>query len=103
MTFMLYFSHVSHDQFDTICQQVWLILHYPLHMALLLTVEGSSFLILSGVIGHITDAWGRLYPLSTYPDWRMYFDRYSRCGEVISKLSASVEALLDLTFKDRAA
>jgi len=31
MIFMLYFSHVEHDSFGTIRQQIWMILHYPLH------------------------------------------------------------------------
>lgn len=37
---MLYFDQIEHERFGTIRQQVWTLLHYPLHMAILLTVEG---------------------------------------------------------------
>lgn len=102
MIFLLYFGHISHKHFGTIRQQVWMVLHYPLHVAILLTVEGSSFLILSGVIGHITEAWGRRYPLAAYLDWGSFFEGYSNPGEVILNISTDLDALLDLTFKDRA-
>jgi hypothetical protein len=33
---------VEHDRFGTIRQQIWTLLHYPLHLAIVLTVEGST-------------------------------------------------------------
>ncbi|KAL9616486.1 MAG: hypothetical protein Q9160_008654 [Pyrenula sp. 1 TL-2023] len=39
---MLYFDQIEHERFGTIRQQVWTLLHYPLHIAILLTVEGST-------------------------------------------------------------
>ncbi|EXJ77847.1 hypothetical protein A1O3_09006 [Capronia epimyces CBS 606.96] len=100
MIFMLYFGHIEHDKFGTIRQQIWMLLHYPLHVAILLTVEGSSFLVLSGVIGHITDAWGNLYPLSSHPDWNSFFSGYQSANEVVSDILMDMDTLLALTFKD---
>lgn len=43
---MLYFDQIDHDRFGTIRQQIWSLLHFPLHVSILLTVEGSSEFIL---------------------------------------------------------
>ena len=42
---MLYFDQLSNDRFGTVRQQIWSLLHYPLHMAILLCVEGNTSLI----------------------------------------------------------
>ncbi|KAG9195320.1 hypothetical protein G6011_00441 [Alternaria panax] len=42
---MLYFDQLSHDRFGTLRQQVWALLHCPLHSAILLCVEGNTPLI----------------------------------------------------------
>jgi hypothetical protein len=42
---MLYFDQLSHDRFGTVRQQIWAVLHYPLHSAILLGVEGNTSLI----------------------------------------------------------
>ena len=42
---MLYFDQIEHDRFGTIGQQIWTLLHFPLHVAMLLTVEGNTKLI----------------------------------------------------------
>lgn len=42
---MLYFDQLSSDRFGTVRQQIWSLLHYPLHMAILLCVEGNTSLI----------------------------------------------------------
>lgn len=47
---VLYFDQIEHDRFGTIRQQIWAILHFPLHVAILLTVEGGSALILWNII-----------------------------------------------------
>lgn len=46
MMYILYFDNVDHHRFGTIRQQIWTLLHFPLHVAILLTVEGSTALIL---------------------------------------------------------
>lgn len=51
---VLYFDQIEHDRFGTIRQQIWAILHYPLHVAVLLTVEGSSTLILWNIIQNLS-------------------------------------------------
>lgn len=43
---MLYFDQIENDRFGTIRQQIWALLHFPLHIAILLTVEGSSQFII---------------------------------------------------------
>jgi hypothetical protein len=42
---VLYFDQIEHDRFGTIRQQIWALIHYPLHVAILLTAEGSTQLI----------------------------------------------------------
>lgn len=46
LQYVLYFDNIDHHRFGTIQQQIWTLLHYPLHVAILLTVEGSTALIL---------------------------------------------------------
>jgi hypothetical protein len=43
---VLYFDQIEHDRFGTIRQQIWALLHFPLHVAILLTAEGSTLLII---------------------------------------------------------
>ncbi|KAF1940514.1 hypothetical protein EJ02DRAFT_504067 [Clathrospora elynae] len=45
LLWMLYFDQLSHDRFGTVRQQIWSLLHYPLHSAILLCVEGNTSLI----------------------------------------------------------
>jgi low temperature requirement protein LtrA len=42
LLWVLYFDQIEHDRFGTIRQQIWALLHYPLHVAIVLTVEGST-------------------------------------------------------------
>ena len=42
---MLYFDQFSKDRFGTLRQQIWSLLHYPLHMAIVICVEGNTSLI----------------------------------------------------------
>jgi hypothetical protein len=52
---VLYFDQIEHDRFGTIRQQIWAILHFPLHVAILLTVEGSTTLILWNIIKDLSN------------------------------------------------
>ncbi|KAF2108827.1 hypothetical protein BDV96DRAFT_503677 [Lophiotrema nucula] len=45
LLWMLYFDQLSHDRFGTVRQQIWSLLHYPLHGAILFCVEGNTSLI----------------------------------------------------------
>jgi hypothetical protein len=45
LIWILYFDQIDHHRFGTIRQQVWALLHYPLHVAILLVVEGNTSLI----------------------------------------------------------
>lgn len=42
---MLYFDQFSEDRFGTLRQAIWSLLHYPLHMAIVICVEGNTSLI----------------------------------------------------------
>jgi hypothetical protein len=42
LLWVLYFDQIEHDRFGSIRQQIWAILHYPLHVAIVLTAEGST-------------------------------------------------------------
>ena len=52
---MLYFDQIEHDRFGTIRQQIWALLHFPLHVAILLTAEGSTLLIIWNEIAQDID------------------------------------------------
>lgn len=78
-----------------------MILHYPLHTAILLTVESSRFLMLSRAIGQISSIWGNLYPLYDYPDWPTFFEGYLSPLEVVSDISEDMDSLFNMTFRTR--
>jgi hypothetical protein len=42
LLWVLYFYQIEHDRFGSIRQQIWAMLHDPLHVAIVLTVEGST-------------------------------------------------------------
>jgi hypothetical protein len=42
---MLYFDQLEHEVLGSIRPQIWTLLHFPLHVAMLLTVEGNTRLI----------------------------------------------------------
>lgn len=50
MVYVLYFHNIEHDhaeeRFGSIRQQFWVLLHYFLHVAILLTVEGQTALVI---------------------------------------------------------
>lgn len=43
---MLYFDRLEEDHFGTIRQQLWAFIHFPLHIALVLVLEGVSQFII---------------------------------------------------------
>ena len=43
---MLYFDRIQEDHFGTIKQQIWSFLHFPLHVVLVLVLQGVSLLII---------------------------------------------------------
>lgn len=40
--YMLYFDNIQTDHFGTIRQQIWAFAHFPFHLALVLTMEGTN-------------------------------------------------------------
>ncbi|KAF3482612.1 uncharacterized protein GIQ15_05371 [Arthroderma uncinatum] len=49
LVYMLYFDQVDAKRFGSIRQQIWAVLHYPLHIAILITSEGSRSFVLYDV------------------------------------------------------
>ncbi|EEP79777.1 predicted protein [Uncinocarpus reesii 1704] len=47
--YMIYFDQTDENRFGTIRQQIWALLHFPLHMAILITNEGSRTFVLYSV------------------------------------------------------
>ncbi|KAI1917873.1 hypothetical protein LOZ04_002591 [Ophidiomyces ophidiicola] len=47
--FMIYFDQVDEKRFGFIRQQIWALLHYPFHIAILITNEGSRAFVLFAV------------------------------------------------------
>lgn len=79
---------------------MWTVLHYPLHLAILVVVEGSSLLALSSTVNRISRAWVELHPLHDYPDWKTFFGGYLSPREVISDLSEDMGTLFETTFRN---
>ena len=88
---VLYFDQIENDRFGTIRQQIWAILHFPLHVAILLTVEGSTELILWNIIIHTDNAWWAWYPVvnyySEFPKW------YKSPEDLIKWLTEGVDSV----------
>ncbi|KAK5091649.1 hypothetical protein LTS08_005410 [Lithohypha guttulata] len=59
LIYVLYFDNVDHHRFGTIGQQLWTLFHFPAHVCILLTVEGSTALLIwnacRNAIGWITE------------------------------------------------
>ncbi|EGD85235.2 hypothetical protein H112_08966 [Trichophyton rubrum D6] len=51
--YMLYFDQIDVKRFGTIRQQIWALFHYPLHVAILVTSEGSRSFVLYDVAKRI--------------------------------------------------
>ncbi|KAF2432144.1 hypothetical protein EJ08DRAFT_659161 [Tothia fuscella] len=59
LIWMLYFDQIEHERLGTIRQQIWALLHYPLHVAILLCVEGNTSLIVwNSVVQGLKFVWG---------------------------------------------
>jgi low temperature requirement protein LtrA len=65
---VLYFDQIEHDRFGTIRQQIWALLHFPLHIAILLTVEGSTqFIIWNSIVNNINWLVNNIWPYDYFP------------------------------------
>jgi low temperature requirement protein LtrA len=93
---VLYFDQIENDRFGTIRQQIWAILHFPLHVAILLTVEGSTALILWNIINIVDNEW--TYLMSVFwpndpnaQDWD--FSYFNTSEEVVNYLRQSLDTI----------
>ncbi|KIV77661.1 hypothetical protein PV11_09447 [Exophiala sideris] len=100
MVYLLYFTHIEHDKFGTIRQQIWTILHYPLHVAILFTTDGASFLMLSRSLYRMTRVWVANWPLFTFDTWADFFSSFSSPAELASLLKADMDDLWSVMLKD---
>ncbi|KAL1795662.1 hypothetical protein ACET3X_005886 [Alternaria dauci] len=89
LLWMLYFDQLSHDRFGTLRQQVWAVLHYPLHSAILLCVEGNTSLIVwNSAVQALKWMWS-LKP----DDYSKPADGYSDTASYIDHLNQSMIAI----------
>lgn len=95
---VLYFDQIENDRFGTIRQQIWALLHFPLHVAILLTVEGTTELILWNIIVHADDWWWYWYPVYTVNEFSTW---YNSTEEVIQYVNETV-TLFSERFKEGA-
>ena len=86
---VLYFDQIKNERFGTIRQQIWAMLHYPLHVAILLTVEGSTALILWNIIVHANDALWYWYPV--YDSLSEYSKYHTSAQNLVDYLREHVE------------
>ena len=66
--FMLYFDQIEHIKVGTIRQQIWIMCHFPMHVTILFTVEGSAQLII----------------------WRKLIDQWSGLRDGLAKIAAGI-------------
>ncbi len=58
---ILYFDQIDHDRFGTIRQQIWALIHFPLHVALVLTATGIATMIPINIIIGLSNEWYHLW------------------------------------------
>lgn len=85
LLYMLYFDQLSHDRFGTVRQQIWSLLHYPLHMAILLCVEGNTSII---VWQTAVQALRWMWDLA--PDYSDPGDGFDNTSDLLSSLNQSM-------------
>ncbi|KAF2821170.1 hypothetical protein CC86DRAFT_303518 [Ophiobolus disseminans] len=89
LLWMLYFDQLSNDRFGSVRQQIWSLLHYPLHTTILLCVEGNTSLIVwNSVVQGLKWMWS-LAPIN-YSDPGAGFDDTS---DLLNHLNQSMWAI----------
>ncbi|TID24474.1 hypothetical protein E2P81_ATG02780 [Venturia nashicola] len=97
LIWMLYFDQIEHKRFGTIRQQIWALLHFPLHVAILLCVEGNTSLIVwNSAVQGLKFVWNRKSMLDQGPS---SLD-FGSSGAFISTFNASMWAI-DKQFKTK--
>lgn len=88
---MLYFDQFSEDRFGTLRQQIWSLLHYPLHMAIVICVEGNTSLI---VWNSAVQALRFIWRIES-EDYSDPADNFDSAAEYISFLNKSMISIDD--------
>jgi hypothetical protein len=96
LIWMLYFDQIEHERFGTIRQQIWALLHYPLHVAILLCVEGNTSLIVwNSVVQGLKFVWSLKPANMASPGLA-----FATSAEFINNLNASMYKI-DNQFKSK--
>lgn len=66
LLYMLYFDWYNHHHFGSIRQQIWAILHFPLHLTLVLMVEGASQFIIWRKVVEVVNKIDSRFTTATY-------------------------------------
>lgn len=96
---VLYFDQIEHDRFGTIRQQIWALFHFPLHMAILLTVEGNTALILWNTVNRNLEGFIKFYPLADNKNYTELSKIFKSQADLVNWVNKAVKAL-DSRYKD---
>jgi low temperature requirement protein LtrA len=95
LIWILYFDQIEVHVLGRIRQQVWTILHFPLHLAILLTVQGSADFMLWTTVRPIIVRWEALMSKfdSTDDDPFLSFDAFASAEDVEQYLAQSLAVI----------
>ncbi|KAG8208460.1 hypothetical protein GTR04_4172 [Trichophyton interdigitale] len=89
--YMLYFDQIDVKRFGTIRQQIWALFHYPLHVAILVTSEGSRSFVLYDVAKRLYEN-ALLGPLSKINRVQTPADLVQELQEIIVDISSKLKS-----------
>ncbi|EGD97718.1 hypothetical protein TESG_05119 [Trichophyton tonsurans CBS 112818] len=89
--YMLYFDQIDVKRFGTIRQQIWALFHYPLHVAILVTSEGSRSFVLYDVAKRLYEN-ALLGPLSKINRVQTPADLVQELQEIIVDISGKLKS-----------
>ncbi|EFR00450.1 hypothetical protein MGYG_03452 [Nannizzia gypsea CBS 118893] len=89
--YMLYFDQINVKRFGSIRQQIWALFHYPLHVAILVTSEGSRSFVLYDVAKRLYEN-ALLGPLSKVDRVETPADLVQGLQEIITDISSQLKS-----------
>ncbi|KAM5483250.1 hypothetical protein McanMca71_007926 [Microsporum canis] len=89
--YMLYFDQVDVKRFGSIRQQIWALFHYPLHVAILVTSEGSRSFVLYDVARRLYEN-ALLGPLSRVDMVKTPADLVEGLKDIIADISSKLKS-----------
>ncbi|KAK2861097.1 hypothetical protein FQN49_004551 [Arthroderma sp. PD_2] len=91
LVYMLYFDQVDPNRFGSIRQQIWAVLHYPLHVAILVTSEGSRSFVLYDVSKRLYED-SLIGPLNKINQVKTPADLIGGLKEIITDISSRLKS-----------